>query len=183
VAYSENKIFDKYFDQIYRKDYSPEKIEALAYWYKKVMTKWTKENPLGLNESLLAMKAYAPYHHLYAISLCFCVANKIPEGAPNPEITKIRASKGAIDDQLVDLAGICLNSALEAAANEPQPANRVFSPQNWIKTKKCLAGIRQAISQYFTTLQSIPEMRAKSESLKSALAMEPDKFEARWAAD
>jgi hypothetical protein len=29
------------------------------------------DNPLGLNQTLLAMKAYAPYHQLYAISMCF----------------------------------------------------------------------------------------------------------------
>jgi hypothetical protein len=183
IAYSENKIFDKYFDQIYRKEYLPENVEALSFWYQKVMERWVKDNPLGMNESLLAMKAYAPYHHLYAISLCFCVANKMAEGAPSPNITKIRAINGNIVDQLVDMAGACLNSALEAAANEPQPSNRVFSPQNWIKTKKCLAGIRQAISQYFTMLPSMPNGKVMSESLKKSLMIEPDQFEARWAAD
>ncbi len=50
-------------------------------------------------------------------------------------------------DQIVGLAGKSLNFALESAANEPQPANRVFSPQNWIRTKSCLVGIRAAVSQ------------------------------------
>jgi hypothetical protein len=44
-------------------------------------------------------------------------------------------------DEIIKVAGVSLNMALEAAANEPQPPNRVFSPQNWIKTKGCLAGI------------------------------------------
>jgi hypothetical protein len=52
-------------------------------------------------------------------------------------------------DGIVKVAGISLNMALEAAANEPQPANRIFSPQNWIKTKGCLSGINGAVRNYF----------------------------------
>ncbi len=156
IAYSETKIFDKYFEQLFKRDYKPDNIYALSYWMSEVWKIWTKENPLSLNESLLAMKAYAPYHHLYAISLCFCVSNNMPEGVPNPVITYYKVRNSNIVDQIVNMAGSCLNSALEAAANEPQPANRVFSPQNWIKTKSCLAGIRAAIRQYFNMLPSMP---------------------------
>lgn len=74
IAYSETRIFDKYFDQLFKKDYSSEKANALNVWMKKVWERWDKNNPLGLNESLLAMRAYAPYHHLYAISVCFGVS-------------------------------------------------------------------------------------------------------------
>ena len=59
-------------------------------------------------------------------------------------------------DEIVKVAGISLNMALEAAANEPQPPNRVFSPQNWIKTKGCLAGINGAIRNYFNMLTMMP---------------------------
>jgi hypothetical protein len=183
IAYSEQKLFDKYFEQLFKRDYRPENIHALAYWMQALRKRWTKENPLGLNESLLAMRAYAPFHHLYAISLCFCVPNRMAEGVPNPGVSLERAQAAGIVDQVIDMAATCLNTALEAAANEPLPANRVFSPQNWIKTKTCLAGIRQAIQQYFTMLPSMPGGRELSVRLKSALAMDAGQFEARWAAD
>jgi hypothetical protein len=183
IAYSENRIFDKYFDQLFKRSYKPENIHALAFWMGEVWKRWTKENPLGLNESLLAMRAYAPYHHLYAVSLCFCVSNKIPEGVPDPVVTFEKATGAAKVDQIVDMAGSCLNTALEAAANEPQQGNRVFSPQNWIKTKTCLAGIRAAIHAYFNMLPSLPGGKDLSQQLKTALVMETDEFEARWAAD
>ncbi len=183
IAYSETKIFDKYFEQLFKRDYKPENIYALSYWMSEVWRKWTKENPLSLNESLLAMKAYAPYHHLYAISLCFCVSNNMPEGVPNPVITYEKARNSNIIDQIVNMAGSCLNSALEAAANEPQPANRVFSPQNWIKTKSCLAGIRAAIRQYFNMLPSMPGGAQLKQQLSTSLSMDTSNFEARWAAD
>jgi len=183
IAYSETKIFDKYFEQLFKKDYNPENAQALNFWMKNVWKRWTKENPLMLNESLLAMRAYAPYHHFYAISLCFCVANNMPEGVPNPKITFEKAITNNLVDQIVDIAGSCLNSALEAAANEPLPPNRVFSPQNWIKTKTCLAGIRAAIRQYFTMLPTMPNGRELNQSLRAGLRMEPKDFEARWTAD
>ena len=183
IAYSETKIFDKYFEQLFKRDYKPDNIYALSYWMSEVWKRWTKENPLSLNESLLAMKAYAPYHHLYAISLCFCVSNNMPEGVPNPVITYDKVRKSNIIDQIVNMAGSCLNSALEAAANEPQPANRVFSPQNWIKTKSCLAGIRAAIRQYFNMLPSMPGGAQLKQQLSTSLSMDTSDFEARWAAD
>jgi len=152
IAYSETKIFDKYFEQLFRKDYAPENVQALNELSRLVFQRWIKENPLGLNESLLAMRSYAPYHHMYAVSLCFCVSNNMPEGVPNPYRAIEKAKREGVIDQIIDMAGICLNSALEAAANEPQPNNKVFSPQNWIRTKTCLAGIRAAIRQYLNTL-------------------------------
>ena len=183
IAYSENRIFNRHFEQLFKRSYKPENVHALAHWMREVWKRWTKDNPLGLNESLLAMRAYAPYHHLYAVSLCFCVCNKIPEGVPDPVVTFQKATEAAKVDQIVDMAGSCLNTALEAAANEPQQGNRVFSPQNWIKTKTCLARIRAAIQAYFSMLPSLPGGKELSQQLKAAPVMESDEFESRWAAD
>ena len=158
VAYSENRMFDKHFEQLFKRnrEYSPENVRALHCWMQEIWKRWKKENPLGLNESLLAMKSYAPYHHLYAVSLFFSHANGTGQSVPNPAVAYERATHADLVGQIVDSSGTCLNSALEAAANEQQPANRVFSPQNWIKTKTCLAGIRQAIGQYFNMLPAMP---------------------------
>ncbi|MCY3820760.1 MAG: AIPR family protein [Gammaproteobacteria bacterium] len=185
VSHSENKIFDKHFEQLFRRnsEYAPENVHALHEWMKEVKKRWEKSNPLSLNESLLAMRAYAPYHHLYAVSPCFCQVNGIGQGVPNPAATFRKASEADFVSQLVNSAGTCLNSALEAAANEPQPANRVFSPQNWIKTKSCLAGIRQAIAQYFNMLPAMPGGSELNQQLRAALQMEAVQFEDRWAAD
>ena len=185
ISYSENRIFDKHFEQLFSKsrEYAPENVYALSHWMQEVKKRWKKDNPLGLNESLLAMQSYAPYHHLYAVSLCFCVANGVGQGVPDPVAAFEKASTADLVGQIVDTAGASLNTALEAAANEPLPPNRVFSPQNWIKTKACLAAIRQAIAQYFLMLPAMPggpELRLK---LLEGLKMEAAQFEERWAAD
>ena len=184
VSYSENKIFDKHFEQLFKRNsqYAPENVHALHQWMKEIKKRWEPQNPLSLNESLLAMRAYAPYHHLYAVSLFFCLVNR-RQDVPNPAVTLSKALEANLVGQLVDSAGTCLNSALEAAANEPQRTNRVFSPQNWIKTKTCLAGIRQAIGQYFNMLPAMPGASELNRKLRTALQMQSERFEDRWAAD
>jgi len=73
--------------------------------------------------------------------------------------------------------------ALEAAANEAQPQNRVFSPQNWIKTKACLAGINTAIRHYFNMLPMMPGGGEIKNKLNETLKLNQEDFEYRWAAD
>jgi len=183
VAYSETKIFDKYFEQLFKREYRTENVHALNHWMNRIWKAWSKDNPLGLNETLLVMRAYAPYHHLYAVSMCFAIANNQSDRVPDPDACLIKAQGNSMVDDIVKIGGVCLNMALEAAANEPQPANRVFSPQNWIKAKTCLAGINFAIRNYFNMLPLMPggkEMKAK---LDVALALETGDFEYRWAAD
>ncbi len=136
LSYGETKIFDKYFDTLFKnKDYPPESALALNVWMARVMETWVNANPLNMNETLLAMRAYAPFHHLYAVAMCFSIANNQSERVPSPSKSHEAATKAGMVAEIVKVAGISLNMALEAAANEPQTANRVFSPQNWIKPK------------------------------------------------
>jgi hypothetical protein len=183
VAYSETKIFDKYFEQLFKREYRPENIDALNRWMQSVRRMWGTENPLRLNESLLVMRAYAPYHHLYAVSMCFAIANNQPDRVPSPEQCLLQAERAEMVEDIVTMAGISLNMALEAAANELQPANRVFSPQNWIKAKTCLAGINGAIRNYLSMLPWMPGGKDVKSRLDAALALDAEAFEYRWAAD
>jgi hypothetical protein len=93
IAYGETKLFDKYFEQLFRKDYLPEDALSLNFWMQLVWRRWSKENPLSLNESLLAMRAYAPYHQLYVISICFASLNNMPSGVPSPSLAFEKAKK------------------------------------------------------------------------------------------
>ncbi len=184
LSYGETKIFDKYFETLFKnKDYPPENVFALNLWMTEVLKTWVAENPLNLNETLLAMRAYAPYHHLYAIAMCFSIANNQSERVPNPAKAYEVSSKSAMVDEIVKVAGISLNMALEAAANEQQPSNRVFSPQNWIKSKGCLAGINGAIRNYFSMLPMMPGGVEIKKRLTDATLLRAEAFEYRWSAD
>ena len=184
LSYGETKIFDKYFETLFRnKDYPPESVLALNTWMNEVMKTWVPTNPLNLNETLLAMKAYAPFHQLYAVEMCFSISNNQAEKVASPSKSYEVATRAGMVDEIVKVAGISLNMALEAAANEPQPANRVFSPQNWIKTKGCLAGINGAIRNYFNMLPMMPGGAEIRKKLNDATQLRPEDFEYRWSAD
>ncbi len=183
IAYSETKIFDKYFEQLFKREYRSENVHSLNQWMNHVWKAWNKDNPLGLNETLLAMRAYAPYHHLYAVSMCFAISNNQADRVPDPDACLIKAQGNSMVDDIVKIGGVCLNMALEAAANETQPANRVFSPQNWIKAKTCLAGINFAIRNYFNMLPLMPGGKEMKTKLDASLGLETGDFEYRWAAD
>src|SRR5690242_20017819 len=115
--------------------------------------------------------------------MCFSIGNNQSERVPSPFKAYEVASKSAMVEEVVKVAGISLNMALEAAANEPQPANRVFSPQNWIKTKGCLSGINGAIRNYFNMLPMMPGGAEIKRKLTEAVTMKSEDFEYRWSAD
>jgi hypothetical protein len=61
---------------------------------------------------------------------CEGIANNQADRLPDPDACFLKAHAAGMVDDIVKIAGMSLNMALEAAANESQPANRVFSPQN-----------------------------------------------------
>ena len=72
---------------------------------------------------------------------------------------------------------------MKTAASEAQLKDRIFSAQNWIKSKTSLSNIRAAISNYLTSLEVVPEAQTLIEQLKTDLSLNKDDFEARWSAD
>ena len=184
LSYGETKIFDKYFETLFRnKDYAPQDVFALNEWMNEVRATWVPDNPLSFNESLLAMKAYAPYHHLYAVAMCFAISSNQSDRVPSPDKARESARRCNQTEDIVRIAGTCLNMALEAAANEPQVANRVFSPQNWVKSKSCLAGINGAVRNYLNMLNSFPGGAEVKRSLYEATMLPVEAFEYRLSAD
>jgi hypothetical protein len=183
VSYSEAKIFDKYFEQLFKREYKPENARALDFWTKELLKSWTDDNPLEMNETLLAMKAYAPYHHLYAISMCFAISNNEADRVPNPGRCLEKAQQDGMVNEIINISGRSVNMALEAAANEVQPQGKIFSPNNWIKAKTCLTGINFAIHNYFSILPMVPGGQELSKRLKETLALGNEDFEYRWEAD
>ena len=181
ISYGETKIFDKYFEILFKKSYKPEDIQALNAWMKTVREKWVDENPLGFDQALLAMKAYAPYHHLYAVSMIFAIANKAFDRVPSPSATWEAAQKNGKAAQLVKIAGQCLSSALKNAVTYASGQDKIFSAVNWVKNKQSLADITATILPTLSTY----EMANKNfyDELMISLHIEPEFFEYRLQAD
>lgn len=183
LSYGETKIFDKYFDQLFRREYAPENIQALNVLFNTLYAKWDKDNPMGLNETLLAMKSYAPYHQLYAISVIFCEINKMNDSVPSPSVVLKKLNAGGLLDTVVETAGSCLNMALETASSEATDNGKMFVPQNWIKSKTSLKDLRTAIKQYLASLKMMPGGKQVLSQLNANLEMNKEDFDSRWTAD
>lgn len=183
ISYSESRIFDKYFEQLFHREYSPEKIQALSDLYKEVYKNWGNDNPLGLNEALIALKAYAPYHHLFAVSVLFCEINKMQDLVPNPAVAMQKLKENELLDTVIELAGQCLNMGFEIALDDASQNNKVFSPPNWTKAKASLRDIRTAVKQYLMTVRMTPSGKDILDKLNTGLKMSNDDFESRWSAD
>lgn len=181
LSYGETKIFDKYFDQLFRREYSPENVQALNVMFSTLYAKWDKDNPMGLNETLLAMKAYAPYHQLYVISVIICEINKMNDSVPSPSAVLQKLKAADLLDTVVETAGICLNMALEAASSEALDNGKMFVPQNWIKSKTSLKDLRMSIKQYLASLRISSKQFLNQ--LNTALEMSKEDFSSRWTAD
>lgn len=183
ISYGETKIFDKYFEILFKRDYRPENIQALNSWMREVQKNWNEKNPLGLNETLLTMKAYAPFHHLYAVSSLFAIGNNKPDRVPIPVATWEAAQKNGMTDQIIRACGRCLNTALRVASNRTIPNGTIFSPQNWVKSKQSLNDINAAIEQYIDMLPTLDGGEQQYEKLKDTISIGQENFEYSLKAD
>lgn len=183
ISYSETKIFDKYFNQLFHKDYSAENMQALNELCNVIQEQWIPENPMNINPALLARKSYAIYHHMFALSMFFCVVNNMPsESVPNPAIVlEILKKDQQLFNEIVLLSGSCLNLAFENASTEAVENGKIFSPENWIKQKGSLRNIRDSVRSQMMNLNIFDKQ--KSDKIKEALTMAPSDFEERWSAD
>jgi hypothetical protein len=175
IAYNENKVFDKYFEQLFHTDYSPTNMLALRRWQQHIERRWD-ENSLNLNEALMAVPSYSKHHLLYAIQACFCAANNQVDKVPAPSATGIALGD---PDAIITMAANCYNSALDAAMSEYQEKGKVFSPQNWLKAKDSILKIQAAVKMYLGMIGNIPG----GAELKKSLIIPADKFGLRWSAD
>jgi hypothetical protein len=172
LSYGETKIFDKYFSTLFKVEYRPEDVFALKFWYDKIMSVWTEENPMGINDVILTMKAYAPYHVLYAISAVFAKSNN-QDNVPSPaECLRIAKENDGFIDSILSMAISCLNNALETEDSKCQLDGRTFIPQNWIKNKASINGIQGAIINLFSFSPDARKMKEK-------LSMNPKYFSYR----
>jgi hypothetical protein len=181
LSYSETKVFDIYFTQIFKRDYRAEDVQALHELHEAVKKKWNPDNPMKLNESLLAMKAYAPFHHLYAISAIFAEVNDMSNMVPSPSKVLAQLKENNMLDKVVDITGRSLNRAFKNANDKYVAENKVFSPQNWIKSKTSITTLTDTLR---TRLDAMEDDESDiGERIQKCCKLEKQDFEHRWTAD
>lgn len=179
IAYGETNIFDKYFVKLFKPDYKPEDVYAINYWFNRIMEIWTEDNPMSIDETYLTMKAYAPYHFLYAISSFVAKCNNT-NNVPSPsELLRIAQSNNLVQP-IIASAALCMNNALNSSKESAISNGKDFIPQNWVKSKASMDAIRTAITNYISYL---PMMGEEQKLMKEKLKMEPQYFQYVLSAD
>lgn len=182
MSYSENRVFDVYFNQLFHRNYSPDDIQALNEIYRALLPCWSESNPKGIDESLHAMRSYGIYHQMYAVSILFCELSNIQESVPKPSIALAKIKSNNCMDTIVNLSIQCLNIAFTTAYQEKTQNGKVFSAQNWSKSKESLKDIRGQIKQQIATLRILPNAQDLLNQLMK-LRIPNENYEQRWSAD
>lgn len=105
------------------------------------------------------------------------------DSVPSPSVALERLSESNLVDTVVKLAGDCLNMAIQNASREAQENERIFVPQNWIKSKTSMKDLRCAIDSYLNTLKIMPNGDIVLQQLEKGLKMDNKDFSERWTAD
>ena len=176
ISYNEKKLFDELYKNVFKPDCNPVSILALKKWDTLIMENWEK---LPLDDILKATKSYVRFHILYSISSLIAYANNQGDKVPFPSATlKIVEQSGK---EILPFASTCLNQALKSANQQAQIAERIFSPQNWLKKNDSVNSEALVASTMVDMMEGMSSIGGKN--IKELLNVSPDQFELRWKAD
>ncbi len=173
ISYNEKKLFDEHYKTLFRTGYNPASMLALQTWLNAIEGSWPT---LALNDVLKAGKTYVKYHLLFAVSAIIAAVNKQPTLVAEPHAT-INAAQSAGD--ILPLAATCLENALQNAVNQAQIGGKIFSPQNWLKTRAAVDGATLVAGTIGGMLPGFPNGKALLELMKVPTSA----FAQRWSAE
>lgn len=170
---NEKKLFDEYYKTLFRTGYPPESMLALQQWLNAIENAWPN---LNLNNELKAGKMHVKYHVLFAVSALINAINKQPTLVVDPKAT-INALKST--GEILPLAATCIENAMQSARMQDETANKVFSPQNWLKANRSWQGETLVAGTQAGMLGSF----AGGNALIECAHASPSAFSERWSAD
>lgn len=174
ISYNEKRLFDEHYKTLFRTGYDPASMLALQTWLNAIDGLWQN---LPFNDVLKAGRAYVKYHLLFSVSAIFANINHQPQLVVEPAATLKTATDKPSD--ILPLAATCLENALQSAIGQAQVSGKVFSPQNWLKTKSAIEGQSLVAGTIAGMLKSLPN----GPVLVDAMRVPTTAFSARWSAD
>jgi hypothetical protein len=172
-AANEKKLFDEYYKTLFKTGYSPESMLALQSWLNAIESAWPN---LNLNNELKAGKMHVKYHVLFAVSALINAINKQPTLVVEPKATS-KALEAT--SEILPLAATCIENAMQSARMQDESANKVFSPQNWLKANRSWQGETLVAGTQAGMLGSFSGGAALLDRCRAPAAS----FIMRWSAD
>ena len=180
VVHEEAQIFSTHFNLLFHREYMPENVQALNEIFSPILELWKPKNnnPLDFNEELFKNKAYAPYWHLFTVSALLCEINKQPDSVPVPErVLKVMKENGVLDE-VIEIAGNCVNEAFMKDVDEARENTRVFNTPNWLKSSRTVNAVRSVIRTRLKPLSQAEKILISE--LREKLKMSKRDFGAVW---
>jgi len=172
-AANEKKLFDEHYKTLFKTGYSPESMLVLQQWMNAIETAWPN---LNLNNELKAGKMHVKFHVLFAVSSLINAINKQATLVIEPKAT-VKALEAT--GEILPLAATCIENAMQSARMQDESANKVFSPQNWLKANRSWQGETLVAGTQAGMLGSFAGGGALMERAKAPTTA----FIARWSAD
>lgn len=170
ISHNENKIFDEYYKTLFRTGYGPENMAALNGWIQAIDKAWPN---LNMNNELRAARSQVRFHVLFAVSALIAATNKQPQAVVAPKDT-LKALESASD--ILSMAATCVENAMQNALIQIQTANKVFSPQNWLKSNLSWQGETLVAGTQAGMLAGFPTGPALIDRMKAPSSA----FSPRW---
>lgn len=168
LAHSEERLFDRYFNTIFRDEVAPEDVIGLFDGLDAINTAWD-DSGFNLRSELRLKRYHAPYHVLAAMAACVALASaqekRMPCGRILTELSQTNHLRA-----LIDAAASAVEQALEEANEEATAQDGIFSPDNWLKSKPAVQAARNKARGYLKVI------RTMNKDLVAALARPATNF-------
>ncbi len=140
LATNETRLFDELYKTLFHSELDPQSILALRLWLGEIDKQWPQ---LDINEAVKAVKGAARFHMMFIVSQLVAHASNQSDKVPLPAATMEALKYGGM---ILAQAKQCLNQSLLQAVAQSNAAGKVFSPQNWLKSRGAVSDVMASIS-------------------------------------
>jgi AIPR protein len=175
LATNEKRLFDELYKTLFHQELDAQSMLALRLWLNAIDQHWPQ---LDINEAVKAVKGAARFHMLFVVSQLFAYASNQSDKVPLPAATIPALTHAGM---ILSQAKQCINQALQQAITQSVAMGKVFSPQNWLKSKSAVNDEQLVAGTIVNVLKAIssPELGP----VISSLTVPADKFSFRWQAE
>jgi hypothetical protein len=175
VAHSEERLFDRYFNAIFRDEVDPADVIGLFDGFDALNSAWD-DPTFNLRPELRLKRYHAPYHVIAAMAAAVSLASGqdklVPRGRVLSELGKINYLR-----PLADAAASAVEQAFEEANEDATRRGEIFSPDNWLKSRPAVDAARNNARGYLKVV------RTMDKKLASALSRSAGEFYKPGVAD
>lgn len=175
IATNEKRLFDELYKTLFHPELDAQSMLALRLWLNTIDKHWPQ---LDINDAVKAVKGAARFHMLFVVSQLFAHASNQSDKVPLPAATIPALSHAGM---ILAQAKQCINQALQQAVTQSAAVGKVFSPQNWLKSKGAVNDEQLVAGTIVNVLKGInsPELAP----VIGSLTIPADKFSFRWQAE